>query len=233
MILDEEIMRETILESRPAGYQFLTESLGIEGLANWHQSFVAYGNSSQRMLEEGQVIEWWTICWAFPNLSHCASYRESIAKWLWKPSTSPHRQNTSYREYKHTRNNTSEGKANCEIDQSTKTEQHPNHQKRPRTPYTVPNIQSDRNFKVESGWRIHNLSTGYQSEVYKQFQHHHQQIHNSRQASKSPKQPTTTKQPLRRKSQLLNQPTLKNKPTPKSPQKSQHPIYRTKYTKRP
>ena len=50
-------MRERILESRAAGYQFLMESLGIEGLANWHQSFVAHGNSSQRMMEDSQVIE--------------------------------------------------------------------------------------------------------------------------------------------------------------------------------
>ena len=50
-------MRETILESRAAGYQFLLQSLGIKGLPNWHQSFVAYGNSSQCMMADGQVIE--------------------------------------------------------------------------------------------------------------------------------------------------------------------------------
>ena len=50
-------MKETILESQPAGYLFVLKSLGIEGLPNWHQSFVAHGNSSQRIMEDDHVIE--------------------------------------------------------------------------------------------------------------------------------------------------------------------------------
>ena len=57
MILDEESMKKTILESQPAGYLFVLKSLGIEGFPNWHQSFVAHGNSSQRIMEDGRVIE--------------------------------------------------------------------------------------------------------------------------------------------------------------------------------
>lgn len=50
-------MNETILESRPAGYLFVLKSLGIEGIPNWHQSFVANDNGSERVVKDGKVIE--------------------------------------------------------------------------------------------------------------------------------------------------------------------------------
>ena len=57
MILDEEDMREIILDRRPAGYQFVMQALEIEGLPNWHLSFVASGNTSQRIEDNNQIIE--------------------------------------------------------------------------------------------------------------------------------------------------------------------------------
>lgn len=50
-------MNKIILESKPAGYIFVLKFLKIEGLPNWHQSYVAHGNTSKRIIKEKQIIE--------------------------------------------------------------------------------------------------------------------------------------------------------------------------------
>ena len=75
-------------------------------------------------------------------------------------------QQPNHRQNIHNRNNPSEGKP---TPSSTNPQRQNSAQitpKIPNNPYNIPYIQKVRSFKVESGWRIHNLSTGYQSEVY-------------------------------------------------------------------